>query len=74
MFKCVWRCYKFMKYMNSAEERSGSKGLQKVSQRRGVRSSPAVCCVIWGKPLPLPGDARRLRRYPVPEAGVYSPE
>lgn len=31
MFKCVWRCYKFMKYMNSAEERSGSKMLQKVS-------------------------------------------
>lgn len=31
MFKCVWRCYRFMKYMNSAEERSGSKMLQKVS-------------------------------------------
>lgn len=31
MFKCVWRCYKFMKYVNSAEERSGSKKLQKVS-------------------------------------------
>ncbi|XP_025712177.1 lysosomal-associated transmembrane protein 5 [Callorhinus ursinus] len=30
MFKCVWRCYKFMKYMNSAEERSCSKMLQKV--------------------------------------------
>ncbi|XP_020738437.2 lysosomal-associated transmembrane protein 5 [Odocoileus virginianus] len=30
MFKCVWRCYRFMKYMNSAEERSGSKMLQKV--------------------------------------------
>ncbi|XP_034875160.1 lysosomal-associated transmembrane protein 5 [Mirounga angustirostris] len=30
MFKCVWRCYKFMKYMNSAEERSSSKMLQKV--------------------------------------------
>lgn len=29
MFKCVWRCYKFMKYLNSAEERSGSKMLQK---------------------------------------------
>ncbi|KAB0391854.1 hypothetical protein E2I00_006766 [Balaenoptera physalus] len=30
MFKCVWRCYRFMKYMNSAEERSSSKMLQKV--------------------------------------------
>lgn len=30
MFKCVWRCYRFIKYMNSAEERSGSKMLPKV--------------------------------------------
>ncbi|XP_069333670.1 lysosomal-associated transmembrane protein 5 [Eulemur rufifrons] len=30
MFKCVWRCYKFMKYTNSAEDRSNSKVLQKV--------------------------------------------
>nr|XP_023410063.1 lysosomal-associated transmembrane protein 5 [Loxodonta africana] len=30
MFKCVWRCYKFVKYMNSAEKRNSSKMLQKV--------------------------------------------
>ncbi|KAM8959757.1 lysosomal-associated transmembrane protein 5 [Lycaon pictus] len=30
MFKCVWRCYKLMKYMNSAEENSSSKMLPKV--------------------------------------------
>lgn len=30
MFKCVWRCYRLMKCTNSAEERSGSKMLQKV--------------------------------------------
>ncbi|XP_053432870.1 lysosomal-associated transmembrane protein 5 [Nycticebus coucang] len=30
MFKCVWRCYRFIKYMNSVEERSDSKMLQKV--------------------------------------------
>lgn len=30
MFKCVWRCYRIIKYMNSAEETSSSKMLQKV--------------------------------------------
>ncbi|KAI5139799.1 lysosomal-associated transmembrane protein 5 [Manis pentadactyla] len=30
MFKCVWRCYRLMKCMNSAEERSSSAMLQKV--------------------------------------------
>lgn len=31
MFKCVWRCYRLIKCMNSAEEKSSSKMLQKVS-------------------------------------------
>lgn len=31
MFKCVWRCYRLIKYMNSATERSSSKMLPKVS-------------------------------------------
>lgn len=31
MFKCVWRCYQFIKYMNSASERSDSKSPPKVS-------------------------------------------
>ncbi|XP_063659969.1 lysosomal-associated transmembrane protein 5 isoform X3 [Pan troglodytes] len=30
MFKCVWRCYKFIKCMNSVEEKRNSKMLQKV--------------------------------------------
>lgn len=30
MFKCVWRCYRLIKCMNSAEEKSSSKMLQKV--------------------------------------------
>uniref|UniRef100_G1NV14 Lysosomal protein transmembrane 5 n=1 Tax=Myotis lucifugus TaxID=59463 RepID=G1NV14_MYOLU len=30
MFKCVWRCYKLIKCMNSAEEKSSSKMLPKV--------------------------------------------
>ncbi|KAB1269329.1 Lysosomal-associated transmembrane protein 5 [Camelus dromedarius] len=30
MFKCVWKCYRFIRYMNSAEGRSGSKMLSKV--------------------------------------------
>ncbi|XP_004678768.1 PREDICTED: lysosomal-associated transmembrane protein 5 [Condylura cristata] len=30
MFKCVWRCYRLIKYMNSAEERSSPKMFQKV--------------------------------------------
>uniref|UniRef100_G3U1C0 Lysosomal protein transmembrane 5 n=1 Tax=Loxodonta africana TaxID=9785 RepID=G3U1C0_LOXAF len=30
MFKCVWRCYKFVKYMNSAEKRNSSKMFPKV--------------------------------------------
>lgn len=40
MFKCVWRCYKFMKYMNSAEERNSSQMPQKVSRGGGVQSQP----------------------------------
>ena len=31
MFKCVWRCYRLIKHMNSAEEKSSSKILEKVS-------------------------------------------
>ncbi|XP_008829375.1 lysosomal-associated transmembrane protein 5 [Nannospalax galili] len=31
MFKCVWRCYRLMKYMNSALERSSTKMLPKVA-------------------------------------------
>ena len=48
MFKCVWRCYRFMKYMNSAEERSSSKMLQKVSLLGAGGSSPssATHCII----------------------------
>ncbi|KAM6219511.1 lysosomal-associated transmembrane protein 5 [Rhynchocyon petersi] len=30
MFKCVWRCYKLIKHMNLAEEKSTSKMIQKV--------------------------------------------
>lgn len=30
MFKCVWRCYRGIKAMNSAEDSSSSKMLQKV--------------------------------------------
>ncbi|XP_012295546.1 lysosomal-associated transmembrane protein 5 isoform X1 [Aotus nancymaae] len=30
MFKCVWRCYRFIKWLNSAEERSTSEMLRKV--------------------------------------------
>lgn len=30
MFKCVWRCYRLIKCMNSAEEKSSSKMLPKV--------------------------------------------
>ncbi|XP_045715972.1 lysosomal-associated transmembrane protein 5 [Phyllostomus hastatus] len=30
MFKCVWRCYRLIKHMNSAEEKSSSKILEKV--------------------------------------------
>ncbi|XP_004372088.1 lysosomal-associated transmembrane protein 5 isoform X1 [Trichechus manatus latirostris] len=30
MFKCVWKCYRFIKYTNSAEERNSSKMPQKV--------------------------------------------
>lgn len=48
MFKCVWRCYKFMKYMNSAEERNCSKMLQKVSPV-GVKSQPCHSLGHWGK-------------------------
>lgn len=42
MFKCVWRCYKLMKYMNSAEENSSSKMLPKVSLGMG-RAKPQPC-------------------------------
>ena len=35
MFKCVWRCYKFIKCMNSVEEKRNSKMLQKVSVAAG---------------------------------------
>lgn len=31
MFKCVWRCYRIIKYINSAQEMNSSKMLQKVS-------------------------------------------
>ncbi|XP_055467485.1 lysosomal-associated transmembrane protein 5 [Psammomys obesus] len=31
MFKCVWTCYRFMKYMNSAVENSSSKVFLKVA-------------------------------------------
>lgn len=31
MFKCVWRCYRLIKCVNSAEEKSSSKMLPKVS-------------------------------------------
>lgn len=31
MFKCVWRCYRIIKYINSAQEMNSSKTLQKVS-------------------------------------------
>ncbi|XP_006862257.1 PREDICTED: lysosomal-associated transmembrane protein 5 [Chrysochloris asiatica] len=30
MFQCVWRCYRFIKYMNMAEERSSLKMLPKM--------------------------------------------
>lgn len=30
MFKCVWRCYRIIKYMNSVQEVNSSKMLQKV--------------------------------------------
>lgn len=49
MFKCVWRCYKFMKYMNSAEERNSSQMPQKVS-RGGGGPVPAL-------PLPVSSGA-----------------
>nr|XP_045232224.1 lysosomal-associated transmembrane protein 5 isoform X3 [Macaca fascicularis] len=35
MFKCVWRCYRFIKCLNSIEERSNSKMFQKVSLAAG---------------------------------------
>uniref|UniRef100_A0A9L0RWP8 Lysosomal protein transmembrane 5 n=1 Tax=Equus caballus TaxID=9796 RepID=A0A9L0RWP8_HORSE len=35
MFKCVWRCYRFIKCTNSTEERSSSKTPQKVSLAGG---------------------------------------
>lgn len=38
MFKCVWRCYKFMRYTNSAAEKGNSKMLPKV---RLTGSSPS---------------------------------
>lgn len=31
MFKCVWRCYRLIKHMNLAEEKSSAKILEKVS-------------------------------------------
>ena len=64
MFKCVWRCYKFMKYLNSAEERSGSKMLQKVSLVGvgvGVRSQPChTLCHLGQASLPPWGSVSPL--------------
>uniref|UniRef100_A0A8C2NL61 Lysosomal protein transmembrane 5 n=1 Tax=Capra hircus TaxID=9925 RepID=A0A8C2NL61_CAPHI len=61
MFKCVWRCYRLMKCTNSAEERSGSKMLQKAS-------SLCLSQVV----LPSYEEAVSLP-YKVPEGGPAPP-
>ncbi|KAI4544608.1 hypothetical protein MJG53_020406 [Ovis ammon polii x Ovis aries] len=67
MFKCVWRCYRLMKCTNSAEERSGSKMLQKVSllgsQAPGL--PPTVVLPSYEEAVSLP--------YKVPEGGPAPP-
>ncbi|XP_004425915.1 lysosomal-associated transmembrane protein 5 [Diceros bicornis minor] len=53
MFKCVWRCYRFIKYMNSAEERT-SKTLQKVVLPSYEEALALPCKTPEGSPAPPP--------------------
>ncbi|KAM8791301.1 lysosomal-associated transmembrane protein 5 [Rhynchonycteris naso] len=54
MFKCVWRCYRLIKHMNSANEKSSSKMLPKVvlpSYEEAVSLPPKA---LEGGPAPPP--------------------
>lgn len=55
MFSCVWRCYKIIKCMNSAEDKSSSKMLQKVSLVRGQVPSLPFTVTLGARPSPSLG-------------------
>ncbi|XP_004465776.1 lysosomal-associated transmembrane protein 5 [Dasypus novemcinctus] len=57
MFKCVWRCYKFIKYANSAKERSSSNMLQKVVLPSYEEALSLPAKVPEGDPAPPPYSA-----------------
>ncbi|XP_037683860.1 lysosomal-associated transmembrane protein 5 [Choloepus didactylus] len=57
MFKCVWRCYKFMKHMNSAKERSNSKMPPKVVLPSYEEALSLPSKVPEGGPAPPPYSA-----------------
>ncbi|XP_008064466.1 lysosomal-associated transmembrane protein 5 [Carlito syrichta] len=54
MFKCVWRCYRLVKDMNSAEGRASSKELPKVVLPSYEEALSLPSKVPEGDPLPPP--------------------
>nr|XP_020012178.1 lysosomal-associated transmembrane protein 5 [Castor canadensis] len=54
MFKCVWRCYKFMRYTNSAAEKGNSKMLPKVVLPSYEEALSLPCKSPEGGPAPPP--------------------
>uniref|UniRef100_A0A9L0SEE9 Lysosomal protein transmembrane 5 n=1 Tax=Equus caballus TaxID=9796 RepID=A0A9L0SEE9_HORSE len=54
MFKCVWRCYRFIKCTNSTEERSSSKTPQKVVLPSYEEAVALPCKTPEGDPAPPP--------------------
>uniref|UniRef100_A0A8C4LX18 Lysosomal protein transmembrane 5 n=1 Tax=Equus asinus asinus TaxID=83772 RepID=A0A8C4LX18_EQUAS len=54
MFKCVWRCYRFIKCTNSTEERSSSKTPQKVVLPSYEEAVALPCKTPDGDPAPPP--------------------